>query len=162
MAAASARRPDLACAAVEAELERRLVAARLQRRDGVATGDELQDLLDALPATWRAKILTLLFAHLDLGGLATAAEIGARAGKSVPHVWWAYERFGRKVASALEAPPPKSVPPEQLQARPLLTFSQLTRSSFRDDWSIRLRPEIREALGRLRGHSPRRLTEHAA
>lgn len=146
--------PNSARTALERELGRRGRRLRGQRADGVATTEEFQDLLDSLPTTWRAKILRLLEAHLTLGGRATAAEIGRRAGKDVTHVWWAYQRFGRKVASALGARPREPAPLPLDHVRAILTFARAERDSAMDDWTLVLRPELTAALSQMTAGPP--------
>lgn len=138
---------EAAVEAAVAELERLKSTRRAEREHGLATADELRELLDALPQAWEAKIRRLLDTHAGLPrGEATAKTLGQLTGKDCGHVWWEYCRFGRKIASALQAGIPKGVEAEMFEVRPVLAFAELARPTPSDDWLVRLRPQIVEAL----------------
>lgn len=139
---------EAAFAATERQLRRRQEGFQRRRVAGIPQADEFRDLIEVLPRASRTRILHLFHCHLGLGA-ATASAVGRAAAKDVTHVWWAYERFGRKVASALSGAIPEQVPPELYEGRAVLTFAELSRASVLDDWRITLRPELLEALADL-------------
>lgn len=139
------------------QIDARKVEMQAARVDDLASAEEVRDLLDALPDAWNRKIVQLLEAHARRpGAAATASEIARLTAKDSSYVWWEYARFGRKIVSALGAPVPKQVDPTLAEIRAVLTFAELDRASVSDDWTIRLRPQLRVALtGHLAAVLPR-------